>query len=342
MRSLYWLTVCVLWVGRALGRRLPCLARRVRTTIRRPSPHRSSRWRRRAIWLGQRESRARGADPDPASSGHLHGSQDRRVHQGRFRHGICTADDRRLGKIPKSPNDWPKLVGGVVVSGLEEVRLQQQGTFIRRRTGLRSRLEAAGHRPASFGRSISTGHARSGLAIRTTIRRSRIPAVGPTSTASALRCTQDIEGERTDTVVMRTEGPARLVASDRRRGVHLPTLQLVEPHREDPAVRSGNAHHHAGKEDAVRRPAGRSLRRVRHEGRTRCTGRMVPGCRRTETLLPSTAIVGGGGGHRSDGRHDPELHGGIERRRSRTGVHLRGGSGRSAVELRSGQSSKSR
>ena len=118
--------------------------------------------------------------------------------------GICALDDQGVER-PQEPEGLAETRRRSRRIRLEEVRLQQQDALVRRRTGLRSRLEAARTSMASFGRSISTVGGRFGLVIRTTIQRFRIPAVGHTSTANARQCTR----------ILKANGPIRLSCEPR-------------------------------------------------------------------------------------------------------------------------------
>ena len=229
-------------------------------------------------------------------------------------------------KDPKSPNDWPKLVGGVVVSDWKKSDFDNKTL-----SSAGGQIFEADLKPLDINgkfRQIYLNGRRQ-IWARYPNYDPALPYSGGWAYVDGNRPPMytDIEGERTDTVVMRAKDQRNWSRPTDGEVCIFPRYNWwnrIEKIRQfDPATRTITL----GKEDAVRRPAGRSLRRVRHEGRTRCTGRVVPGRRRSEALLHPAAIAGESGGYRPDGRDDFELHKCIECHRSRTGIQLCGGSG---------------
>lgn len=97
---------------------------------------------------------------------------------------------------------------------------------------------------------------------------------------------------------------AGVVAASGRGSLHLSSLQLVEPHREDRGLRSVKSHHHARKENAI---CGAARRPVMHHGPAGRTGRarrVVPGRGESETV-PDPACRRGSRAGRSDRPHGP-------------------------------------
>ena len=177
---------------------------------------------------------------------------------------------------PKNPADWPKLVGGVVVSDWKKSDFTNKALASSDLQVYEADLKPLGIE-RKF-RQIYLDGARQ-IWARYPDFDAALPYSGGWAYVEGERppMYKDIEGERTDTVVLREKDHRNWSRPTDGEVCIFPALQLVEPDREDQSNRRGHTHHYAGKEHAVRRPAGRSLCHLRHEGGTGRTGRMVPG-----------------------------------------------------------------
>ena len=239
----------------------------------------------------------------------------------------------RAWKDPKSPNDWPKLVGGVVVSDWKKSDFSNAAL-----SSASGQVFEADLKPLAIDgkfRQIYLNGTRQIWA--------RYPNYDPALPYSGgwayvdgerLPMYKDIEGERIDTVVLREKDLRHWSRPTDGEVCIFPRYNwsnsIEKIQQIDPATRTitlaRNMRYAARPEDRY------AVFGMKEE--LDAPGEWYQDVEGQKLYFFRSASVGGSGGDRSDRRHDPEVQERIEHRRSRAGVHLRGSPGRLAVGLR--------